>query len=150
MFEFRKLCNELEKLNPIERGALLADKSVTVVRKLHALDLPFDPVKTLVAFIIGSAVSDETFNEKDYLYIYPSLVQAFGSDFDFVTAKQALQLAKDVKKELEKDTQELLGVLAVCDQDLATDIIALCLLVTSVDGKISVKEKRYIRKLCKA
>lgn len=149
MFEFKKLCNELETLNPIERGALLAEKSVSVVRGLSELDLPFNPVETLVSFILGSVVSDGTFNEKDYLYIYPSLVKAFGNDFDFLSSKQALQIAKDIKKEISKDTKELLSVIALCDETLAADIVALCLLVTSVDGKISLKEKRYIRQLCR-
>lgn len=150
MFEFKKLCNELEKLNSIERGALLSERSISVVKGLKALDLPLDPVKTLVAFIMGSAVSDGLFSEKDYLYIYPSLVKAFGNDFDFMSAKQALQFAKDVKKVIAQDTKDLMSVIAACDNELAKQIVELCLLVTSVDGKISLKEKRYIRQLCKA
>lgn len=150
MFEFNKLCNELEKLNPVERGVMLAEKSTLVVKGLNDLDLPFNPVKTLVAFIIGSLVSDGSFNEKDYLYIYPSLVKAFGNDFDFLSAKQALQLAKDIKKEISNETKDMMSVIAVCDEELAADVVALCLLVTSIDGKISLKEKRYIRQLCKA
>lgn len=150
MFEFKKLCNDLEKLNPIERGALLAEKSVSVVSGLKKLDLPFNPVETLVAFILGSVVSNGSFNEKDYLYMYPSLVKAFGKDFDFMSAKQALQIAKDIKKEIAKDTKEILSVIAMCDENLAADIVELCLLVTSIDGKISLKEKRYIRQLCRS
>lgn len=150
MFEFKKLCNELEKLSPTERGVLLAEKSISVVKGLNSLDLPFNAVKTLVTFIIGSVVSDGSINEKDYLYIYPSLVKAFGRDFDFISAKQVLQIAKDIKKEIAAQTKELLSVIAKCDENLASDIIALCLLITSVDGKISLKEKRYIRQLCKA
>lgn len=149
MFEFKKLCNELEKLNTAERGALLIEKSVSVVKGLSGLDVPFNPVETLVSFIIGSVVSDGVFNEKDYLYIYPSLVKAFGKDFDFMSAKQALQTAKDIKKEISKHTKELLSAIAECDENLAADIVELCLLVTSVDGKISLKEKRYIRQLCR-
>lgn len=150
MFEFNKLCAELENLNPVDRGLILAEKSVSVVKGLSSLDLPFNPIETLVEFIIGSVVSDGAVNEKDYLYIYPQLVKAFGSDFDFISAKQALQIAKDVKKVIAKDTKDLISVISVCDGELATDIIALCLLITSADGKISLKEKRYIRQLCKA
>lgn len=150
MFEFNKLCNELEKLDPIERGVMLAEKSESVIKGLDALVLPFNPLKTLVTFIIGSVVSDGSINEKDYLYIYPSLVKAFGNDFDFISEKQALQLAKDIKKEITAQTKDMMSVIAVCDERLAADIVALCLLVTSIDGKISLKEKRYIRQLCKA
>lgn len=149
MFEFKKLCNQLEKLNPVDRGALLIDKSVATVTGLNRLDLPFDPVETLVAFIIGSVVSDGAINEKDYLYIYPSLVKAFGSDFDFISVKHTLQIAKDIRKEIMKHTQDLMSIIAMCDEQLATDIISLCLLITSVDGKISFKEKRYISVLAR-
>lgn len=150
MFEFKKLCNELEVLNPVERGVILAEKSVSVIKGLSGLNIPLDPVKTLVTFIIGSVVSDNSINEKDYLYIYPSLVKAFGNDFDFISAKQAIGLAKDIKKEITKYTKEMISIISVCDEALAADIISLCLLITSVDGKISLKEKRYIRQLCKA
>lgn len=150
MFEFKKLCNELEALNPVERGVILAEKSVSVVKGLRGLEIPLNPVSTLVTFIIGSVVSDGSINEKDYLYIYPSLVKAFGNDFDFISAKQAIGLAKDIKKEITKYTKEMISIISVCDEELATDIISLCLLITSVDGKISLKEKRYIRQLCKA
>ncbi len=150
MFEFKKLCNTLEELNPIERGVILAEKSVSVIKGLSGLNIPLDPVKTLVTFIIGSIVSDNSINEKDYLYIYPSLVKAFGNDFDFISAKQAIGLAKDIKKEITKYTKEMISIISVCDEALAADIISLCLLITSVDGKISLKEKRYIRQLCKA
>lgn len=150
MFEFKKLCNTLEELNPIERGVILAEKSVSVIKGLSGLNIPLDPVKTLVTFIIGSVVSDNSINEKDYLYIYPSLVKAFGNDFDFISAKQAIGLAKDIKKEITKYTKEMISIISVCDEALAADIISLCLLITSVYGKISLKEKRYIRQLCKA
>jgi len=150
MFEFKKLCNELEALNPVERGVILAEKSVSVIKGLSGLNIPLDPMKTLVTFIIGSVVSDNSINEKDYLYIYPSLVKAFGNDFDFISAKQAIGLAKDIKKEITKYTKEMISIISVCDEALAADIISLCLLITSVDGKISLKEKRYIRQLCKA
>ncbi len=148
MFEFKKVCNDLDKLNPLERGVMIVEKSVSVIGGLNRLDLTFDPVETLVIFIMGSVVADGAFNEKDYLYIYPSLVKAFGKNFDFKSAKQSLQMAKDIKKEISKYTKELLSVIAVCDENLATEIIELCLLVTSVDGKISLREKRYIRQLC--
>ena len=149
MFEFKRLCNELETLNTVERGAIFAEKSVSVMKGLSGLEVPLNPVRTLVSFIIGSVVSDGSINEKDYLYIYPSLVKAFGKDYDFSSAKQAIGLAKDIKKETTKYTKDMISIISACDENLATDIVALCLLITSADGRISLKEKRYIRQLCK-
>ena len=111
--------------------------------------MPFDPVETLILFIMGSVVSDGAFGERDYLFIYPSLVKAFGKDFDLMLAKQTLQTAKDIKKEIAKHANDMMSVIAECDENLASDIVTLCLLTTSVDGKITLKEKRYIRRICR-
>ena len=150
MFEFKKLCNECERLGAVERGLMLAEKSVSVAEGLKNSPLPFDPIATLVTFIVGSVVSDGAVDEKDYLYIYPSLVQAFGADYDFASAKQVYKLAKDVKKEIKRYAKELIAIIGAADERVKADVIMLCLLVTSVDGKVSLKEKRYIRQLCKS
>lgn len=150
MFEFQKLCNTVEGLTPAERGALIAEKSIAVVHGLRALDdIRFDPVDTLAAFIIGSVVSDGAINEKDYLYIYPSLVKAFGEMCDLAGIKTSLKVSADVQKEISSYTRALMSALSEADETLGEDLILLCLLITSADGKISLKEKRYIKQLCR-
>lgn len=150
MFEFQQLCNEVEALSPAERAALMTEKAVSVVDALRKLDLEEDPVDILVTFILGSVISDGSISEKDYLRLAPSLEQAFGDLCDLTGLKQTLKVSRDVVKEVKDFTAELLGILNEADDQLGSDIIALCLLVTSVDGKISLKEKKYIKQLCKA
>ena len=151
MFEFQKLCNEVEKLTPAERGVLIADKALAVVAGLHALGIEgTDPVETLAAFIVGSVVADGSVSEKDYLNIYPSLEEAFGEACDLAGIKNTIKVSRDVQKLIKGYTGELLSVLAMANEELAADIVMLCLLVTSVDGKVSLKEKRYIKQLCMA
>lgn len=152
MLEFKKLCNEVEKLDPLSRGILLAEKSIAVVRGIKKLDPPvdLDPVLTLATFIIGSVVSDGSIDEKAYLYIYPSLVKAFGKDFDFDAVKRTFRTAENVDKEISDRTRELMSIISQCDEILAADVITLCLAAVSVDGKISLKEKRYVKRLLKA
>lgn len=151
MFEFNKLCAECEKLGPFERKTLLVEKSVKVLMGVKLLDLPFiDPVSTLAAFIVGSVVSDGSVSEKDYLYIYPNLVEAFGDEFDLAAIKKSYKVAKDDKKEIARHTADLISVINAADEELGADIIMLCLLITSVDGKVSLREKKYIKKLIKS
>ena len=147
MFEFYKLCNEYEKLAPAARGALLAEKSAAVIFKIKRVDIEgVNPLDTLAAFILGSIVSDGAVNEKEYLFIYPALIKVFG-DFDFATVKLAYKAAKDVKKEIERRTDDLMKIISASDEDLRKDVISLCHLTTWVDGKITLKERRYIRRL---
>ena len=149
MFEFQALCNVVEALTPAERGALIADKSVSVVEGLHKIEFPADPVDVLASFIIGSVFADGSLSEKDLLNIYPALTQAFGEMCDLAGIQRTIKASRDVQKEIKKYTTELLGILSEADENLGSDIVLLCLLITSADGKVSLKEKRYIKQLCK-
>lgn len=151
MFEFKKVCDTYEKMSAIERGLLLTEKTAVVFAKLHDLFIPgVNPVDVLAGFIIGSVTADGRINEKEYLLIYPALVKTFGDEFDFATIKDSFRRAKDVKKLIADYTEEMLYILSLLDEELKWDVITLCLCVTSIDGKITLKEKRYIRRLCEA
>ena len=148
MFEFTKLCNAFEKMSALERGAVIAEKSVKVIAKLSLLDVPgVDPVETLATFIVGGVAADGKLDEREYLLIYPSLVKAFGEDFDFATVKAEFEGDKHTHKEIRDYTRDLLTVLSLVDDSIREDVVALCLAVVTVDGKISLKERKYIKKL---
>lgn len=149
MFEFKKLCNAYEKLTTAERGILLAEKSAAVFTRLAGLSIPgMDPIDILAGFIIGSVIADGKINEAEYLLIYPSLVRTFGDDFDFISIKESFRCSMEGKKRIADYTEEMLYILGFLDEELKWDVITLCLCVTSIDGKITLKEKRYLRRLC--
>lgn len=149
MLEFKKLCDAYEQLTAAEKGLLLTEKSVAVLARLHRLSLPgVDPVAALAGFVIGSVTADGKINEPEYLLIYPALVCAFGEDFDFGAVKASFRVDGDGKKKIEEYTQGMLEILGALDEELRNDVITLCLCVTAIDGKISGREKRYIRRLC--
>lgn len=151
MFEFKKLCDAFEHLSWTEKGLMLTEKSVKIIAKLHLLDIDgIEPVRTLAGFIIGSVVADGKIDEREYLLIYPTLVQAFGRDFDFASVKESFKKDVDGRKAVAAYTEDMLAVLDLLDEDLKNDVITLCLCVTAIDGKISFKERRYIKRLCRA
>ena len=103
----------------------------------------------LASFIIGSVEADGSISEKDHLNIFPTLEQAFGDLCDLAGIERSIKISKDVRKEIEGFTKQLLEILAEADETLGADIILLCLLVTSADGKVSLRERKYIKQLCK-
>lgn len=148
MFDFKKLCDSVESLNSFDRAKLIAEQSVKVVAGIHALGIEAcDSVMTLSAFIIGAVTSDGVLDEKEYLLIYPSLVAAFGTDVDYESIKQAVKSDREGKKLLQKYTMALMEIISSADEDLQSDIILLILMLVAIDGKISLKERRYVRKL---
>lgn len=149
MLEFKRLCDAFEKLSVTERSILLTEKSVMIFERLCSISLPeIDPTSVLAGFIIGSSVSDGKINEKEYLMIYPSLIKIFGDDFDFNAIKNTFSHNRNVTKVISRYTEDLLNILAILDDKLKWDIIMLCLCAVSIDGKITLKEKQYIRRLC--
>lgn len=151
MFEFKKICDDFEELSAIERGILFAEKSASVLAGLHALFIPeIKPIDVLAGFIIGSVTADGKINETEYLLIYPALVKLFGEDFDFISIKESFRRDKGRKKALDDYTEGMVYILSLLDDDLKCDVITLCLCVTSLDRKITLREKRYIRRLCEA
>lgn len=150
MFDFAKICKKCERLSPAERGIILAEKSVKVFASMYLKDIDLDPKNTLAAFIIGSVVSDGRINKKEYFLIYPALVKVFGEDFDFDSVKEVFEKDKDGREAVIQATEGLMRFFSIIDEEVKTDLIEICLLVTSIDGKISLKERRYIKKLLKA
>lgn len=150
MFEFSQLCNAFEKLSPAERSALLAEKSLEITAKLRlsGADLG-EPSFTLACFILGSIVADGKVDEREYLLMYPALVRLFGNGFDFATVKNVVESAEG-KKTLKNCTDRLAEFLSDATDDVKEDILTLCLCVVAIDGKISLKERKYVKQLCKA
>ena len=127
---------------------MLTEKSVSILAKLSALDIDgIDPVETLASFIIGSVVADGKLHEKEYLLIYPALVKVFGSDFDYESIKKEFEADKDGRKDIAGYTTDLLRVLGTVDETLYEDVIILCLCVVTIDGKVSLREKNYVKRL---
>lgn len=151
MFELKKLCDAYENLTAVEKGLLLTEKSVTVMTKLHCLAIPgMDPVSALAGFLIGSVAADGKVNEQEYLLMYPSLLRVFGDDFDFASVKAAFRRDSEGRKMIAEYTEAMMRVLALLDSDLKNDVIMLCLCVVAIDGKVSLRERNYIRRLVNA
>ncbi len=151
MFEFFKLCNEYEKLNALQRGAILTEKSVKILARMRltGADENIDPVETLACFILASITADGKVNEQEYILMYPALVKVFGSDFDFASVKKIVAENSALKKSAVDYSKILAKELSKTDEEFIDDVVGLCLCVVSVDGKISFRERNYIKKLMK-
>lgn len=149
MFEFKKICDTFEGLSTPERRQLLEEKSGSVFHELQSRAVPeSNPKEILAGFLIGSAMIDGKLNEMEYLLMYPSLVRTFGEDFDFRSLKESFRRNRDGKKLVGDYAEKMLGILQFSEEKLKRDVVTLCLCATSMDGKITLKEKRYIRRLC--
>lgn len=150
MFEFKKLCNEFERLSAVERGLILTEKSVKILAKLRLSgESGEDSAQILACFLIASIVSDGKVNEQEYILIYPALCKVFGTEFDFNLVKEMVENNVKNTKAVVDYSKQMLELLASSDESFREDLILLCLCIVSIDGKVSFKERRYIKKLIK-
>lgn len=146
MVDFQKLCDEYENLTFPQRVKDLADKSIKVFSRLSAMDIDLAAEKkTLAAFILGSIVNDGELNEMQYLLMYPSLMRVFGERYDFSDVKSLFESNLAANRNLEDNELQMLKLLSLVDDDVRRDIIAICIMVINVDGKIPSEEKQYIK-----
>lgn len=151
MFEYIEKCKKFEKLSTFNRYALLADKSLLVTSKLTELGFNVNESLSLIAtFILGSIVSDGEVNEKEYLLMYPALLRTFGDNFDFDSIKEAFKNDFKTKKELKNYLKDILSLLNNVSNELKEDIVDICFAIVTIDGKLSLKERIYMRKLFSA
>ena len=148
MKDFNELCRSVEELSPLEYAAVLGRTSLKIMPALRAFSEDGRPCPAVPpAFVIASVYADGKLDESEYLLMAPLLKAFFGEDFDFEDAKK---LAKEWRKEgraVKKEVDYLVDFLGTLSEDLKGDIIFACLLMCAVDGKVSLKEKAYIRQL---
>ena len=147
---FNQLCKKVEELDPLEYAAIIADKTVKIVPALQALtDDYLETAGLFASFLMASVYADGKLDESEYLLLLPSLKILFGDDIDYNSAKAIAHYFKPEGKELKKAVNQIIDILGELSEDLKADIITVCLLICAVDGKISLKEKHYIKQLIK-
>ena len=109
----------------------------------------FSGIEIFGAFITAAVVADGKLAEEEYALLYPMLNLFFGEKLDYESCKKAVRQMASENKELKKLTNEMVDVLGILSKDLKEDIIIICMLICAVDGKVSLKEKLWIKQLIK-
>ncbi len=148
MKPFRELCKIVEQLSPEEYTAIVTEKTAKIMPALHAVTNDFDSALGMfAAFIMASVYSDGKLDEAEYELLLPVMKPLFGEDFDYASAKAVVKAFKPEGRELKMLVDRLVDLLGLLSDDLKDDIVILCLLVCAIDGKVTAKEKNYIKQL---
>lgn len=130
--------------------ALLGIKSKRILPAL--IDITQDDetgVEIFASFIIGAIAADGRLSETEYELLSPLLHAFFGEELDYETCKKAFRKMAPEQRELKKSVDEMVDVLGLLSDDLKDDIITVCLLICAVDGKVSLRERNWIKQLIK-
>ena len=108
-----------------------------------------DPLTTYAAFLIGSTAADGGVNEREYLLMYPRLTHVFGAECNLSAVKNSYKRGIAGWKTLKKNVAAMQSLLPRMDDELKTETLLLTLCVLSPRGRISLKDRIYLRSLYK-
>ena len=149
MSDFDRLCKEFEKMDPLTYSAVIKEKSVGILTALSTITKNgMDGMTIYADFILCSIAADGKLSKEEFSVLQPSLCLLMGKD---VTYEDARSMFKELGLDRSKDYKEVMDlmvdILGLVSQELKDDIITVCMMVCAIDGKISFREKRWIRRL---
>ncbi len=148
MKEFNRLCKEFEEMDAQRYNTILDELSARIIPALQFItDDGIQGELIFARFLMGAIVSDGKLSEDEYVSMEPMLARFFGGDVDLEYCKTLIKENRTMGKDLKNEVDYMVDVLGMLSDDLKNDIITVCLMVCAVDGKVSMKEKRWIRQL---
>ncbi len=148
MTEFNKLCKKFEEMDALQYSAILAKKSAKVLPVLSEIGgSKADGVRIFAQYVLGAIAADGRLSEEEYLIVYPLLHAFFGEELDYETCKSAIRFLKPESKELNNVLNDMIDMFGLFDEDLKDDLIIICMLICAIDGKITPKEKNWLKEL---
>ncbi len=150
MKDFDLLCKEFEEMDGETYTALLAEKAATLVPALSLITQDgLGGLAVFSAFVFGAIAADGRLSEEEYTLISPLLHAFFGDAIDYEACKKEMRGLHAEAKELKKSVDDMADILGLLSDDLKNDLILVCLMICAIDGKVSFKEKQWIKQLIK-
>lgn len=149
MSDFNKLCKIMEEMDPATYTQIVTEKSVGIIKGLADItEDGLSGVSIYADFIMCAVAADGKLTEEEYLLIKPVLDLILQRDVSFDDARKIFYMAGlDKPKDYKKSMDHMVDVIGLVSPDLKDDIVLVCMMICAIDGKISYKEKKWIKQL---
>ena len=148
MTEFDDLCREAEEIDFETRCAILKGKSQEILPLLSEKSEDGESgADILSTFLFSAMAADGRLSSEEYDLLYPLLSSFLGEKINYTDAKKAVGAMRKENREMKKISEDMIGVLAEFSEDLRREIVLVIMMICAADGKISLSEKLWIKKL---
>lgn len=138
MFEFEKVCERYEDMIFDERKAELESLSAIIVPELMKIPNGLDAFKVLIK---ASCAADGELQGAEFTLVSSAVDIDFGSFEEF---EKSIKEEKDTLIKLADITVDQFGELS---EGIKNAMVSFCLCIVSADRRVSMKEKKFIKKL---
>ncbi|MGN0840818.1 MAG: TerB family tellurite resistance protein [Candidatus Ornithospirochaeta sp.] len=148
MTEFDDLCREAEDIDFETRCAILKGKSQEILPLLSEKSEDGESgADILSTFLFSAMAADGRLCREEYDLLHPLLSSFLGEKINYTDAKKAVGAMRKENREMKKISEDMVGVLAEFSEDLRREIVLVIMMICAADGKISLSEKQWIKKL---
>ena len=148
MSEFDELCREAEDIDFETRCTILRGKSQELLPLLSERSEDGESgADILSTFLFSAMAADGRLSEEEYDLLHPLLSSFLGERMNYTDAKKAVSAMRKENREMKKISEDMVGVLAEFSEDLRREIVLVIMMICAADGKISLSEKQWIKKL---
>ena len=148
MTEFDDLCREAEDIDFETRCAILKGKSQEILPLLSEKSEDGESgADILSTFLFSAMAADGRLSSEEYDLLYPLLSSFLGDKINYTDAKKAVGAMRKENREMKKISEDMVGVLAEFSEDLRREIVLVIMMICAADGKISLSDKLWIKKL---
>lgn len=148
MSEFDELCREAEDIDFETRCAILRGKSQEILPLLSEKSEDGESgADILSTFLFSAMAADGRLSSEEYDLLYPLLSSFLGEKINYTDAKKAVGAMRKENREMKKISEDMVGVLAEFSENLRREIVLVIMMICAADGKISLSEKLWIKKL---
>ena len=150
MREFDALCKAYEEMDALTYAAIIAEKSGKIIPALSAItEDGLDGITLFASFVVGAVVADGNLSVEEYAITFPLFKAFFGKEVNFETCNSIVRKMRRETKLMKKYVSDMVKVFGLVSEELQEDIVLVCLMICAIDGKVSLKEKNWIKKLLK-
>ena len=148
MTEFDDLCREAEDIDFETRCAILKGKSQEILPLLSEKSEDGESgADILSTFLFSAMAADGRLSSEEYDLLYPLLSSFLGEKINYTDAKKAVGAMRKENREMKKISEDMVSVLAEFSENLRREIVLVIMMICAADGKISLSEKLWIKKL---
>ena len=150
MFGFELACKDVERLDPKTYREIVAEKSARVIKTLTMIsDDEVSATSFFTGILLGAVICDGVLDEAEFNLIKPMMDVALGKEVTFEDACDTVNQLVPDKKSYKDYVNKMTDLFGQMSDAMKTDIVTVSLLVCAADGKISFKERRWLKELAK-
>ena len=150
MREFDTLCKVYEQMDVVTYASVLADKAGRIIPALSEItEDGLDGITLFASFVMGAVVADGKLSLEEYAITFPLFKVFFGKEVNYEVCSSIVKKMRVERKLIKQYVNDMVKVFGLLSEELQDDIVLVCLMICAIDGKVSLKEKNWIKKLIK-